>query len=147
MKSPPKIPISTWIYPPCTTLQIFARNVNFKERRHSVSATNSSFLMNTPAEALLFATRFSAFRHHHYTQTPPSILNRRRYQPNFLYKPSAIIRAATTSMPLRGDQHPQIDDDVTIETIDDQRGNNSSRHTIMPVYFTHDRDTTVAQRT
>lgn len=136
----------------CLDIANIHKHLGLGDSRVGISVSNpgisaSNFLLNTPTKALSYTARFPEFWHRDETQTPASILNRRRYQQHFLYKSSAIARAAAIPASLRGDQPPQTDDEVTIETIDGQHGHNSNRNTIMPVYFTNDRDTTIAQRT
>lgn len=100
--------------------------------------------MHTPPAALILAPRLIP-HYNHEAQTPASLLkiHRRHYQ--HLYRKTTSVPLALTT-PLRGDQHPQMDDDVTIKTIDDQHGYKLQRNTVLPTYFTHDRDVTSSKR-
>lgn len=124
----------------------FVAKMDNLEKRYVRHNNSSSFLMHTPPAALILAPRLIPHTYQHETQTPASLLriHRRHYQ--HLYRKTTSMPLALTT-PLRGDQHPQIDDDITIETIDDQHGYKLPRNTVLPTYFTHDRDVASSKRT
>lgn len=118
---------------------IDAFNHRFGHGRTTNTHQTSSFLLHTPYEALRSTISAPSRYLHHETQTPPSILMKRR-----LSKPHTTTTMQTvTSTPLRGDQQPQTDDENSYGSDEIVLlGNRNQPVTMAPYYFFNERDKT-----
>lgn len=96
----------------------------------------SSFLLHTPREALLSTISRSSRHLHRYTQTPASIITKMRLNK---YRTTTPM----TTTPLRGDQQPPTDED-SLDDIDEfiPLGVKNQPVSVLPIYFTNERDNT-----